>query len=118
MQSNPLYYKSDQLAHLVYKFTRDFSKEEVYGITSQLRRAVLSVPLNIVEGYARQSSRSFKQFLQIAYGSLKETKYLLHFCSDEGYLNKKDYNDALTLAEEIGKILWVLMNKVKEKANI
>ena len=56
--------------------------------------------------------------MQIAYGSLKETKYLLHFCSDEGYLNKKDYNDALTLAEEIGKILWVLMNKVKEKANI
>ncbi|KKQ94965.1 MAG: S23 ribosomal protein [candidate division CPR2 bacterium GW2011_GWC1_39_9] len=117
MNKNPLYEKSNELAHLVYKITRVFPKEEVYGVISQLRRAVLSVPLNIVEGYARQSDKSYKQFLLISYGSLKETKYLLSFSFEEGYLSEKDYKESIALADEIGKILWVLIGKVKEKTN-
>ncbi len=71
--------KADELARLVYKLTRDFPKEEMFGLTSQIRRASLSIPLNVIEGYARSASKSYRQFLDIAYGSLKETKYLLYF---------------------------------------
>jgi len=117
MQNNPVFKKSNELAHLVYKITKNFPKEEIYGIISQLRRAALSVPLNTVEGYARQSDKSYKQFLLISYGSLKETKYLLQFSFEEGYLNEKGYNESIALAEEIGKILWILIGKVKKKTN-
>jgi len=55
--------------------------------------------------------------LLISYGSLKETKYLLQFSFEEGYLNEKGYNESIALAEEIGKILWILIGKVKEKTN-
>ncbi|MCA9405040.1 MAG: four helix bundle protein [Candidatus Omnitrophica bacterium] len=58
--------EADLLAKLVYKATRNFPKEESYGITSQLRRAIISVPLNIVEGYARGGQKEFKRFLSIA----------------------------------------------------
>lgn len=83
MNSNPLVKKSDKLAHLVYGITRSFPKEELYGLTSQLRRAALSVPLNIIEGFARRGSKDYRQFLHIAYGSLKEAKYLLYFAYQE-----------------------------------
>ena len=116
MKDNPLFIKSNNLAHLVYRLTKDFPKEEVFGITSQLRRAALSVPLNIVEGYARQSDKSFKQFLLISYGSLKETKYLIHFAFEEGLMNKNSYNETIQCAEEVGRILWTSINKVKERA--
>jgi four helix bundle protein len=66
----------------IYKLTRNFPKEELYGITSQLRRAAISIILNIIEGYARRKGRNCKvylNFLETAYGSLKETKYLIFF---------------------------------------
>ncbi|HBG81757.1 TPA: four helix bundle protein [candidate division CPR2 bacterium] len=117
MKDSILLEKSDELAHLVYSLTRHFPKEELYGLTSQLRRAALSVPLNIVEGFARQGDRSFKQFLLISYGSLKETKYLLNFSFKEGWITKEDYKTMIALAEEVGKILWAVIVKVKEKIN-
>jgi four helix bundle protein len=61
-----VWHKADDLAHEVYKATKDFPKEEMYGITSQLRRAVLSVPTNIVEGYGRQGTNELKHFVNIA----------------------------------------------------
>ena len=79
MNNNPLVRKSDDLARSVYKITREFPEEELYGLTSQLRRAALSIPLNIIEGFARRGNRDYRQFLHIAYGSLKEAKYLLYF---------------------------------------
>jgi len=115
MKNSILFKKADELAHLIYKITKNFSKEEVYGLTSQMRRAVLSVPLNIVEGFARQRDKSYKQFLLIAYGSLKETKYLLHFSSVEGLIKEDDYKKAVSLAEEVGKMLWSAINKIKER---
>ena len=57
MNNNPLIEKSDELAHLVYKITKDFPKEELYGLVSQIRRAAVSIPLNIIEGFARKGAK-------------------------------------------------------------
>ena len=69
--------KADRLALEVYVLSKKIPKEEMFGFTSQLRRAALSIVLNIIEGYARQHRQDHRRFLQIAYGSLKETMYLL-----------------------------------------
>ncbi len=104
--------KMNDLAHLVYKMTRKFPKEEVYGITSQLRRAALSVILNYIEGYARQKSKVHKNFLEISYGSLKESKYLLHFSLEEKYISIPEYKSAIVIADEIGAMLWGTIRKL------
>jgi len=104
--------KMDQYAHLVYRLTKAFPKEELYGTVSQLRRAALSVVLNYIEGYARVKSKVHKNFLEISYGSLKESKYLLHFSLVEGYLSEQDYKQTMELAEEIGAMLWGVINKL------
>lgn len=98
--------KMDKYAHLIYEITRDFPKEELYGVTSQLRRAALSIILNYIEGFARQKKAVKQNFWEISYGSLKETKYLLQFSLVEKYLNKSEYNKTIKLAEEIGAMLW------------
>lgn len=101
--------KMDRYAHLVYKVTRHFPKEELYGVTSQLRRSALSVILNYIEGYARRKGENCKvyiNFLNISYGSLKESKYLLHFSLIEKYLHFKDYKILINLADEIGAMLY------------
>lgn len=106
--------KMDKYAHLVYKLTKQFPKEEIYGVTSQLRRAALSVILNYIEGYARGRDKVHKNFLEISYGSLKESKYLLHFSLVENYLSKTDYDKLIKLAEDIGAILWGIIRKLKQ----
>ena len=98
--------KADALAKAVYKKTLDFPKDEIYGITSQLRRAALSVPVNIVEGTGRQSRKELKQFANIALGSLAETEYLLEFCKGIGYLGEEDFLELELLRQETGKLLW------------
>ena len=105
----------DEYAHAVYRMTKSFPKEELYGITSQLRRAALSIILNYLEGYARGKKLVYKNFLEISYGSLKESKYLLHFSMVEGYLSKTDYDSSMELAERIGKMLWGIISKIKSQ---
>ncbi len=78
---------ADDLAVAVYKQTRLFPKEEVYGLTSQLRRASYSVPANIVEGSSRESKKDYLHFLYIARGSLSETQYFIHLAQRLGYLS-------------------------------
>lgn len=102
----------DEYVHFIYKISRKFPKEETYGVTSQLRRPSLSIILNYIEGHARKKGKVFKNFLEISYGSLKESKYLLHFSLVEGYLSKKDYNNALVIAENIGAMLWGILRKL------
>jgi four helix bundle protein len=114
MATNILLDKADELAYRTYKETKLFPKDEQYGLTSQIRRSSLSVPLNIVEGYARQSRNEYRRFLEIAYGSLKETKYLLHFANREGYIDTKTYNELIHLTEEVGKMTWASIHKMKK----
>lgn len=102
----------DKFAHLVYSFSKNFPKEEIYGLTSQLRRATLSVVLNYIEGYARIRNKPYKNFLEISYGSLKEAKYLISFSFIEGYVSKNDHDKAMLLAERIGAMLWGIIKKI------
>src|SRR5450759_4961034 len=81
--------KSHKLAVLVYHVTNKFPKEELYGITSQLRRAIISTPTNIAEGCGRGGDKDFARFIQIALGSASEAEYLVLLSNELGYL----YND-------------------------
>ena len=98
--------KADELAYQIYLKTKSFPKEELYGITSQLRRSALSVPTNLVEGTGRQSRKELKHFVNIALGSLAETQYLLDFSLRFKYLNDAKYEKLQELREEVGKLLW------------
>jgi len=100
-----VFQKADELAFQIYRLTESFPKSEMYGMTSQIRRAALSVPTNIVEGYARKSKKELAQFINIALGSLAETEYLLDFSKRLGY-NKSGGCEIENLMEEVGKLLW------------
>jgi len=104
----------DEYIHLVYKLTKKFPKEELYGVVSQLRRAVLSIMLNYIEGFARRKIKVNLNFLETAYGSLKESKYLLYFSFKEKYLSKQEYLKAMKLAEEIGAMLWKTIQSMEK----
>ncbi len=107
---------ADAFALDVYRATQRFPKEEVYGITSQLRRAVLSVPTNIVEGYSRRGDKELARFIDIALGSLAETKYLLSFSYKLGYLDEGAYQGLSNAAQRLGRQLWKFYEKVREDA--
>ncbi|MES2970909.1 MAG: four helix bundle protein [Patescibacteria group bacterium] len=107
--------KADQYAHAVYKLWRKLPPDEKFGLTSQLRRAGLSVPLNIIEGYARQSVKSETQFLIIAFGSLKESLYLLDFAVTETYLTPAEIVLASQIGEELAKLLWTKIQRFKSQ---
>jgi len=108
-----VWHKADELAYQVYMATGDFPKKEVYGITSQLRRAALSVPTNIVEGYGRHGKKELRQFVNIALGSLAETKYLLDFCFRLKYLPAQKHKRLRESAEEVGRLLWKFFDSLK-----
>jgi len=105
--------KINDYLHLIYKITRNFPREEVYGVTSQLRRSSLSVMLNYIEGYARIKSKVHKNFIEISYGSLQESKYLVEFSFDEKYISKEEYEMAKGLSDKIGAMLWGIIRNIK-----
>ena len=102
----------DEYVHSVYDLTIKFSKEEIYGTTSQFRRAAMSVMLNYVEGYARNSKKHYKQFLLIAYTSLQETVYLIDFTNKRSWINNTERKHLLKLSQEISKMIWSIQNKL------
>jgi four helix bundle protein len=81
---------ADDLTVSVYEHTRSFPKEEIYGMTSQLRRAAYSVPANVVEGALRESKKDYLHFLYIARGSLAETQYFVHLARRLNYLSSEE----------------------------
>lgn len=100
--------KSYQLVLEVYRLTKGFPKEEIYGLVQQMRRAAVSIPSNIAEGYGRQFNKEYRQFLAIAYGSRceLETHYLLSI--DLGYVQKNLTLEGLL--DEVGKMLYRMLN--------
>ncbi len=111
-----LKHKMDEYVHLIYAITKKFPKDELYGTTSQLRRATLSIILNFIEGYARKRKAVKRNFWEISFGSLKESKYLVYFSLIEKYISKEDYGRAMKLAEEIGAMLWRALEPLEENA--
>ncbi len=91
---------------LTYTLTKSFPKDEVYGLTSQLRRAAVSVAANIVEGSARQGRKELKNFCNIALGSLAETEYLIDLAYTLHYLDEQGHADLQGLRQETGNLLW------------
>ena len=100
------YQKSYQAALDVYRVAKQFPREEIYGLMSQIKRAATSIPLNIAEGYGkRQSASEFKRFLMMAIGSSDEVRVLLDFSKDLGYVAPDVYETLYAAYEEIGKML-------------
>src|SRR5271169_4410932 len=105
--------RSHASALSVYRLTAQFPPEERYGLTSQLRRAALSVPTNIAEGSKRIGRQDYARFLNIAEGSLAETEYLLMVGRDLGYIANKSYVGPQKEIEEISKMLYGLRKAVE-----
>lgn len=112
--------KSHTFALLLYKETKLFPREEIYGITSQIRRSALSIPANIAEGCGRLTDKENRQFFQVSLGSLHETEYYLLFCKDLNYINDKVYTELNNIIIEIKRMLIKLikinLNRVEYKA--
>jgi len=104
---------ADHLAVAVYEATQQFPKEELYGITSQIRRAAVSIPTNIAEGASRQHEKDYIHFLYIARASGAELKYLLGLAARLHYLNQADYVKLDFAAEETSKTLYGLINSMR-----
>jgi len=104
---------ADDLAFKVFQAIKTFPKEELYGITSQLRRSSLSIPTNIVEGYSRKGDKQLSHFISISLGSLAETKYLIHFSKRLDYLNAEIYNELKEEYDILGGKLWRFYESVK-----
>jgi len=112
---NILKQKAHEVAFKGYKLTDKFPKEELYGLTSQIRRALVSVPSNIIEGYSRNREKVFLNHLEIAYGSLSEAKYQIYFACEREYISKDDYRDFFNNAEEVSKMLWKSIDTLYNK---
>jgi len=102
----------NRFVHQIYKVTKLFPKDELYGVTSQLRRSSLSVILNYIEGYARRNPKVDKNFLKISYASLKEAEYLIQFSFEEGYLIKENCQMLTKQVDSIGAMLWGTISKI------
>jgi four helix bundle protein len=98
----------------VYRCTQAFPKIETYGLTSQLRRAAVSVPSNIAEGQARRSTGEFKQFLGNARGSLAEVETQILISRDLGYLENQVSEKLLDATAEVGRMLNGLLAALKQ----
>jgi four helix bundle protein len=105
--------RSMELTVLIYKLTATFPREEVYGLTSQLRRCAVSVPSNIAEGQGRLNTREFKQFLGIARGSNCELQTQLEIARRLGLGDLKLINDAEGLAHEIGRMIFTILGRLR-----
>src|SRR6266404_3144306 len=108
--------KAHELALLVYQLTKKYPKDELYGLVSQSRRAVVSVPSNLVEGFKRFGNQEDLHFCNIAHASLEELRYQLLLAKDLGYITQQEFQEVENLAEETEKLmhLWI-KNKNKNQ---
>jgi len=104
---------ADEVAVLTYRVTRGFPREEIYGLTSQMRRAAVSVPSNIVEGCSRESQAEYFRFLEIAFGSLRELHYQFGLADRLGYIDKADVPKCDSKIVETEKVLCSLIRSMR-----
>src|SRR5258708_36023528 len=108
-----VWHMAHELALSVYQKTKDFPKEERYGLTSQLRRAVVSISANIAEGSKRPSTRDLCHFLDMSQGSTEEVKCLLLLARDLQYLPSEQFDALIQKAESVGSMLCRLIQSLK-----
>jgi four helix bundle protein len=107
--------KAMDLVEAIYRITGQFPKEEVYGLTSQLRRAAVSIPSNIAEGQGRHTTRDFLNFLSIANGSLKEVETQATIAQRLQFIRQETQSEILEKTTEIGRLLSGLTNALKKR---
>lgn len=107
--------RTRELVLLVYKYTEHFPKAEEFGLKGQIRRAAVSVLLNIVEGYRRQTTKDYLHFLNTGDGSLSELEAALEISLDLLFLTKNEYEELEIKRSEVGFLLWRLIKSLKEK---
>ncbi len=109
-----VYQRGYKGAVLMYQLARDLPAEEVYGLTSQIKRAATSIPMNIAEGYGKGANGAeLKRFLMMARGSASEMKVLLSLCRDLGYMASELVSQYIESYDEIGKMLTGLIKSIK-----
>jgi four helix bundle protein len=101
-----------ELVVSIYELTKSWPREELYGLTNQVRRAAVSIPSNIAEGYGRESSASYQHFLRVAQGSLKELETHLLISARIGISTSAAIDPVLTACESVGKLLRLLIRKL------
>ncbi len=106
--------KGMQLVGAVYDATDSFPQHEIYGLTSQLRRAAVSIPSNIAEGQAHYTNREFIRFLRHARGSLAEIETQILIAKDRGYLRQEQADKLIGQSDELGRVLSGLINSMKK----
>lgn len=107
--------KSYELVLEIYKITKRFPKTEEFGLISQIRRAAVSVVLNIVEGHRRAGNKEFLHFLNIARGSLTEIEASLEICSGLNYLDKEEYERIDSKVNELAYLIDAFMTSLKKR---
>jgi four helix bundle protein len=112
-----IWQKAMSLVTNVYKCTHGFPKDEVFGITSQIRRCSVSIPSNIAEGYGRGSNTEFIRFLNIATGSLFELQTQIEIALNINYINNETFTSLYNDSRELEIMLVSFTNKIKERLN-
>jgi four helix bundle protein len=107
--------KAIALSVLCYELTKEFPKDEMYGMTAQIRRASVSIPANIAEGHGREQTRSFIQFLRVAQGSLKELETHLVVAEQVQLVRAEALLQANAMTDEIGRMLRALIRSLQDK---
>ncbi|AXT50738.1 four helix bundle protein [Aquimarina sp. BL5] len=109
-----IWQKSMTLVNNIYLETTKFPKEEIYGLTSQIRRASVSIPSNIAEGYGRQSKKEYIRFLNIAISSLFEVQTQLEIGKNLSFLKENNFNSLYEDTREIERMLSSFIRKIKD----
>ncbi len=107
--------EATNLAVRIYQITRAFPREEVYGITSQIRKAAVSISSNIAEGAGRKSKKDFRQFVHVASGSLNEVESLLHICFRLDFVESNTYQDLKEDVDKVGRLIGGLIRYLDGK---
>lgn len=110
-----IWQKAMNLVTKTYDSTKNFPKEEIFGLTSQIRRCSISIPSNIAEGHGRESNKEYLRFLNISIGSLFELQTQLEIAKNIAYLTEEDFNTLYEDSREIERMLVSFTNKIKDR---